>query len=1245
MRALRIFLCLLLPLVLSLAAVAAADAPDIYSLLWQNKHADARALCESTLKKDSNDARALLGLALISHYEDAPLAALQAWQRYYMVAPDSWQAAAYWPRMLDLAQYTARWSMLADIAQHVVAAPNVSPEMRACARQALVLCAKLRGTPADSEKLYAPFGYVRKWMIIGPFDNVSLSGFSKAYPPEGEIDFAKSYQGIDDLDLSWYPLKLISPDGTCNIGEALGDTQESVFYAATAVNSPKNQEVHLSFDYSGAAKIFLNGRCVYSNDKYLEAPYYCTDAFHFPVTLQQGWNTILVKTVSNDTQMAYFTLRFITPAGADITDLVCDSKQVKSVVSSGEAPAIDDSTSAMLRKLPQSPETALALGYRLREISDYQASANALHAAVAQYPEIGWLHWELSLTLYADEQADEARAERDLARKHNTCIAAAEENYLDEQADSLSSAEYLTQLKALCARFPASPSLRWTLSDAYNDEEMESETFSTAQTALSLAPGAWNVDRLTSLYDEYERSAEAMKALMAALQAAPSSMVLLSSLANYQQEQKKQADAVATYRKLLLIEPADSSYRSQLAGCYVALRDYKQAALQYALLREQCPQDADICAAYANVLRELHRSNEAIELYRLAVRLNPSNIDWREKIQVLTGGKPVVDLASPTPADPILAKAATLKAPPKTSAICLLDEERQVIYPDFATDTRAHMIIKVFTDAGVRQFSHISMRNVTATSDDTVEKARVIKADGKIQDVTDDCDYGGISFPSLAPGDTIEVMYRISDAHSGALARHFWDDWWFSADDLPVALSRYVLITPLALTFQTREHGEVPKPISKDVDGWRIHEWQAVDIPADRSEQMGTSERDRGRWLDISTIGSWSDIVRWYRDLSGPMCIPDEAIRARAAELTKDAATEQEKIKKLVLFVAREIKYQSRPFRMSAFIPTKGKQVLRERYGDCKDKAALLSALLAAVGIKSDIVLVSGRSDGLTPYLPSPRFNHAITRIETATGPIWVDATADQMSFGGFPFEDQGVPALIIRDATTELTSTPQNAAEISQVISNYNLTLGTDGTLAGSLALSATGNWAWMMRTYLKEIPEGQHDQLLKAIAANSIHKNVLYDSGSLIDLTDPDKPLVMNLKFKVENYSSAAGDFLLARLPWQGETQGFDTILNDKDRTQDLEAAIVAGRRVFNVRLELPAGYSVQGLKPKLESVSPWGKYAISYQIEGKVLTAQVDIIFSAMRVPLSDIPKYREFVRTLVQETEKPLVLKKD
>ena len=38
---------------------------------------------------------------------------------------------------------------------------------------------------------------------------------------------------------------------------------------------------------------------------------------------------------------------------------------------------------------------------------------------------------------------------------------------------------------------------------------------------------------------------------------------------------------------------------------------------------------------------------------------------------------------------------------------------------------------------------------------------------------------------------------------------------------------------------------------------------------------------------------------------------------------------------------------------------------------------------------------------------------------------IWADGTAEHITFGALPLEDQGVPALIISPESTELAQTP----------------------------------------------------------------------------------------------------------------------------------------------------------------------------------------------------------------------------
>ncbi|HEX5323939.1 MAG TPA: DUF3857 domain-containing protein, partial [Capsulimonadaceae bacterium] len=511
------------------------------------------------------------------------------------------------------------------------------------------------------------------------------------------------------------------------------------------------------------------------------------------------------------------------------------------------------------------------------------------------------------------------------------------------------------------------------------------------------------------------------------------------------------------------------------------------------------------------------------------------------------------------------------------------------------------------------------------------------------QDVTDQADEDSIPFPSLAPGDVIDVSYRVEDYQRGDLAGQFWNEWFIDATEKPVKVSRFVLITPTGMSYKTQEHGAVPQPTTKTLGKWTIHEWREANVPMVSTETLGTTRVDCGSWLDISTVPSWSTIVHWYRGLSGPLCVPDATIRAKAAELTKNATTEDDKMHAIVAYV-RQLRYQSTPFRLSAYIPTEGKQVIREGYGDCKDKAALLTSLLAAVGIQAHMALLSPRSHGITPYLPSPRFNHAIACVDTSHGPVWVDATADQMQYGDLPSGDQQVPALLIDDSTTDLTAIPVLPVDSTKVQQAYTGSLSEDGDLHDSLSWTCTGDMAWIMRTAFKQVPKDKDDEALRQIATE-FSSTAVYDTGSLGGLDDPDSPFTMQIQYHIDHFGAVAGGFLLAKLPWAHDDESaLEAALADPKRSQDVEVAEARGDYVTTLDLTMPAGYTPQDLQPDVSQDSPWGSFHMTYSVQGNVLHAVREYKLTALRVPLADVPKFLAFIKALNDETNKQVVYKK-
>jgi cellulose synthase operon protein C len=1226
---------------------AGSAAADGWTMLWQNRGAEARAQFRQSLKQQPNDTRALRGLGLLSDQEDSGGAALQAWRRLYQIAPGHWSAAAYWPRVLELSRQTGRWSLLAGAAQEIVAAPKAAPELRASARQALAAIAEQSGKTAEAAKHRQTLGYVTRWRIIGPFDNVSLSGFDKAYPPEREIDLKKSYTGKDEKSLRWYPLSLVGRDGQCGISAGLGDEGANVFYAVTSLFSPKEQAVRFRWDPTGASKLFLNGRLIFSDDVYRVQRPLIADPFSTPARFQKGWNTVLVKIADDESLRAAFAFRVTSPTGEDAVVTTADPAQV--AVGGSESTAVPETTpvepalvTLLRREAPEGdPEAAVAIARYLHLANDLTAAATVMRATIAKAPDCGWLHWVLSSVLEDDEQSDDARAERELARERNPRLVLAELGYLEDEAAALTPADRLRRLKTLRQSYPASPAVLWALAEELDEAGFTAESLKTARAAAALNAGPTEVNRAAGFYLVQGRKSEAATLINTALKATPFSLPLLQGRASLLWMNGSIPAAIAQYQRLAQLDPTNTSYQSRLAEFYRSSKDLKKSAQILARAREQRPQDAGLCSRLADVLREMGKKPEAIALYRTAIRLAPAQVSLRDKLQLLTGERPVIDLVPATPIAPILAKAP--KSVPGASSMILLDEARHVVYPDYANFMRARLVIKVFDTAAVERYQAVPLGVDDTSESATLESARIIKPDGKIQDVSNASDGTMVALPSLAPGDVIDVSYRVDGYPSGGLAGQFWGHWRFTNDEEPVQLSRYVLITPPGMSLQVRSHGGVPEPQVKDHKNWRVREWRMADVPVRKAEQAGPGTTETGSWLDLSTLTSWRQIVDWYRDLSRPRCVPDAAVRAKAAELTRDAKTSDDKLRALVNFVAREIRYQTTPFRNSAYVPTPGKQVLRERYGDCKDKAALLTAMLASVGIKSHMVLLSGRSEGVAPYLPSPRFNHAIALVEMPGGPVWVDATADQLEFGGLPFQDQQVPALVIDDKSSELVLTPALPIERNRLADVHEAVLGADEKLTGSLELEAAGDWGWIMRSILQRVPEASREEALRGLGA-ALLEDARCETSSMQHLADPDRPLSLRFRYAVDRYSSRAGNFLLVRLPWRyGDLSKFDALAADTARTRDMETSSMRGHFVSSVRLQLPDGFVPQELQPELNAESAWGSYRFTYRLEGNVLHARRELKLTPLRVTAAEFPRFVEFLRAFDSETKRQLVLK--
>ncbi len=150
-----------------------------------------------------------------------------------------------------------------------------------------------KGLGELATELYASdLGLVTHWMLIGPFDNVGNLGHDKVYPPEVEMDLAKTYVGANGEPIKWQEHK--NPDwiGTIDFLQIFKQTGYVCAYAAAVVESPKKQKVQIRLGSNDSIKMWLNGKEVWNLNK---GRVLGLDDDIVPVTLPAGKSKILLK--------------------------------------------------------------------------------------------------------------------------------------------------------------------------------------------------------------------------------------------------------------------------------------------------------------------------------------------------------------------------------------------------------------------------------------------------------------------------------------------------------------------------------------------------------------------------------------------------------------------------------------------------------------------------------------------------------------------------------------------------------------------------------------------------------------------------------------------------------------------------------------------------------------------------------------------------------------------------------------
>jgi hypothetical protein len=491
------------------------------------------------------------------------------------------------------------------------------------------------------------------------------------------------------------------------------------------------------------------------------------------------------------------------------------------------------------------------------------------------------------------------------------------------------------------------------------------------------------------------------------------------------------------------------------------------------------------------------------------------------------------------------------------------------------------------------------------------------------------------------------------------------DEWGFQSTD-PVAQARYTLQLPPGWEYKAvfLNYPEV-KPTPTGTNGWQ---WTLSNIEGIRLEdemppwtavagQMIVSflppggEQKRG-------FENWNDMGLWEAGLVRGRRESSPEIKQKVAELTGSVPSVLGKMRAIGKFVQDDVRYVAIELGIGGWQPHAASDVFSHHFGDCKDKATLMSAMLKEIGVDSYYIVVNTDRGAVNAKTPAVNwFNHVILAIKLPAGVddpsltailqdqklgrlLIFDPTDDLTPFGYLRGPLQANYALLVTDAGGELVELPELPAAMNGIRRVGKLTLTATGTLTGEVTEIRMGDRGAEQRYAMRSAPTSK-DKIkpIESVLSGSLTDfQITKASVSNIQLTD--QPFEYDYSLVAQDYAKVAGNLLLVRPRVVGVKSS--ALLETKDARKFPVEFRGPSLDSDTFEITLPAGYHVDDLPPPIKVDLGFASYQSESEVKGNVLRYTRKFEVKDPSVPLAKVEELKKLYRIIASDERNTAVL---
>ncbi|PIY09347.1 MAG: hypothetical protein COZ18_08145 [Flexibacter sp. CG_4_10_14_3_um_filter_32_15] len=420
----------------------------------------------------------------------------------------------------------------------------------------------------------------------------------------------------------------------------------------------------------------------------------------------------------------------------------------------------------------------------------------------------------------------------------------------------------------------------------------------------------------------------------------------------------------------------------------------------------------------------------------------------------------------------------------------------------------------------------------------------------------------------------------------------------------------------------------------------RYYEPHVVLFIKNRLIEVTENEEKKEKKIPLSS--SVKDLYDWYYPFIEEIDTITEfpELEYFVDELTADDTTTVAKAKSIFDWISTQVQYIAFEDGERGFRPAHPEKVCKRKYGDCKDMASVLLAMLRIEGIEAHFAWLGSRD---LPYkyaqTPIPLVdNHMIVVAKINGKNYFLDATGNQETFGTPSYFTQDKEALVAIDAENfEILNV--DSAPYSQNIVYDSAKVKIEGAkiiVTGNIILK--GFPKTTILPYLQFQDKEKESEAFKRLL--NPHEPTLQLKKTEVLPTKRKKPLQINYEYEIPNHTQALYSEFYINLHLNPIWRNTEI---DSLRKTPVNANYKFEKTQVYI-LELPRGATVKFLPQNQKYDSEYFGFSVEYTRSSEQIILKHTVYSNYLILPVSEYEKWNEMVKELHKAYRQNIVLQR-